>query len=377
MCLFWAKAQMHEKIDSMKHNLRLHIVPLVLVGKRPYGLAIQFEGGILGPISLFNTMDDIHQFYVRVLKEPEGCLTPREEGQASTVGIPPPTSGPSGGTPALQKWIADAPSGSTPVPNVGSTPTPTLIDHVAVQPHETQQVSELRPWLSSQAQSSTRTQPTHKAKGAKPSAGKSRALLKLGGSSLTKNRGTITGAKTGYWGHQAGQMTPTQRQILWLCAMSKGFSSTSAWHQFPGAIGLEMSGCKSAQSKALHIPGMYVNGIIANGGENNPQVMAKIKPLKKALAEPCPPSNVRSREWYECQAQAIGCTINQVPPGHMALWADDQQIVSAFASAAFIYDPPHCPHGGASTVRGNPPAKDSEPKEGKMTDDLFEDEDRS
>ncbi|KAI6139292.1 hypothetical protein BKA82DRAFT_25398 [Pisolithus tinctorius] len=88
-------------------------------------------------------------------------------------------------------------------------------------------------------------------------------------------------------------------------------------------------------------------------------------------------SDVGLREWYKCQAQAIGCTINQVPPGHMPLRADDQQIISAFASVAFIYDLPHCPRGGASTVRGNPPAKDSEPEEGKMTDDLFEDEDRS
>ncbi|KAI6148780.1 hypothetical protein BKA82DRAFT_4354604 [Pisolithus tinctorius] len=121
----------------------------------------------------------------------------------------------------------------------------------------------------------------------------------------------------------------------------------------------------------------YVNGIIANGGENNPQVMAKIEPLKKALTKPCPPSDVGLREWYEHQAQAIGCTINQVPLGHTPLWADNQQIVSMLASAVFIYDLPHCPHGGASTVRGNPPAKDSEPEEGKMTDDLFKDEDRS
>ncbi|KAI6154920.1 hypothetical protein BKA82DRAFT_4348000 [Pisolithus tinctorius] len=88
-------------------------------------------------------------------------------------------SGPSGGTPALQEQIADTPSGSAPAPDVGSTPTPTLIDCIAVQPHETQQVSEQRPRLSSQAQSSMRTQPPHKAKGAKPSAGKSRGIPKL------------------------------------------------------------------------------------------------------------------------------------------------------------------------------------------------------
>ncbi|KAI5982081.1 hypothetical protein F5J12DRAFT_788406 [Pisolithus orientalis] len=60
-----------KKIDSMKCNLRLCIIPLVPVGKRPYGWAIQFEGGILWPIALFNTIDDIHQLYVRALKEPE------------------------------------------------------------------------------------------------------------------------------------------------------------------------------------------------------------------------------------------------------------------------------------------------------------------
>ncbi|KIO05226.1 hypothetical protein M404DRAFT_25399 [Pisolithus tinctorius Marx 270] len=60
-----------EKIDSVKRNLRLRIVPPVLVGKRPYGWAIQFEGGILGPIALFNTADDIHQLYAKALQEPE------------------------------------------------------------------------------------------------------------------------------------------------------------------------------------------------------------------------------------------------------------------------------------------------------------------
>ncbi|KAI6138897.1 hypothetical protein BKA82DRAFT_26533 [Pisolithus tinctorius] len=208
-----------EKIDSMKCNLRLHIVPPVPVGKRPYSWAIWFEGGILGPIALFNTADDIHQLYARALQEPEDkapCIQkvqdlitylnlwkrcklglnkvinlalskwkppawsskkshkrrealkekgkaaqPQgEEEQASAVGIPPPMSGPSGGAPALQEQIADAPLGSTPVP-------------------DTQQVSEQRPRPSSQAQSSTRTQPPHKAKGAKPSGGKSRGIPKL------------------------------------------------------------------------------------------------------------------------------------------------------------------------------------------------------
>ncbi|KAI6147385.1 hypothetical protein BKA82DRAFT_4355879 [Pisolithus tinctorius] len=120
----------------------------------------------------------------------------------------------------------------------------------------------------------------------------------------------------------------------------------------------------------------YVNSIVANGGENNPQVMVKIQPLKEALTEPFPPSDVGLKEWHKHQAQAIGCTINQVPLGHVPLWADYQQIISAFASAAFIYDLLYCPHGVASTVRGNPPAKDSEPKEGEMTDDLFKDKDR-
>ncbi|KAI6142458.1 hypothetical protein BKA82DRAFT_28352 [Pisolithus tinctorius] len=365
-----------EKIDSVKCNLRLHVVLLVLVGKRLYGWAVWFEGGILGPVALFNTADDIHQLYVKdliaylnlwkrcklgsnevinlalsewkppawsskkscerreALKEKGKAAQPQgEEEQAPTVGIPPPTSGPSGGAPALQEQIADAPSGSTPASNVGSTPTPALIDCVVVQLHETQQVSEQRPGLSSQAQSSTRTQPPHKAKGAKPSGGKSRGIPEL----------------------------PSNAPPL--------DSSVEAWREF---IDKEQSHPCWGEDTGRE----YVNGIIANGGENNPQVMAKIEPLKKALTEPCPPSDVRSREWYECQAQAIGCTINQVPPGHTPLWADNQQIVSAFASAAFIYDLPHCPHGGASTVRGNPPAKDSEPKEGEMTDDLFKDEDR-
>ncbi|KAI6144940.1 hypothetical protein BKA82DRAFT_4357844 [Pisolithus tinctorius] len=181
-----------------------------------------------------------------------------EEEQASTVGIPPPTSDPSGGAPVLQEWIADAPLGPTPAPDVGSNPTPTLIDCIAVQLHETQQVSEQWPGLSSQAQSSMRTQPPCKAKGAKPSGGKSRgipklpsnappltALLRFGGNSLTKNRGALTGVKTEYWGHLAGQMTPMQKPIPHLCTMSKGSSSMSVWHQFPRAIGLKMPGCMS------------------------------------------------------------------------------------------------------------------------------------
>ncbi|KAI5998564.1 hypothetical protein F5J12DRAFT_784902 [Pisolithus orientalis] len=191
-----------EKIDSVKCNLRLCIVPPVLVGKRLYGWAVQFEGGILGPIALFNTVQDLIAYLNlwkrcklgsnkiinlalsewkppawsskksckrrEALKERGKAVQPQgEEEQASTVGIPPPTSGPSEGAPVLQEWIADTPSGLTPVPDVGSTPTPTLIDHMRLN----------RP--SSQAQSSMRTQPPCKEKGAKPSCGKSRGIPEL------------------------------------------------------------------------------------------------------------------------------------------------------------------------------------------------------
>ncbi|KAI6140042.1 hypothetical protein BKA82DRAFT_4364212 [Pisolithus tinctorius] len=507
-----------EKIDSVKRNLRLRVVPLVPVGKRPYGWAVQFEGGILGPVALFNTMDDICQLYAKALQEPEDkapcvrkaqdlitylnlwkrcklglnevinlalsewkppawsskksrerrealkekgkVVRPQgEEEQAPAVGIPPPTSGPSGGAPALQERIADAPSGLTPASDVGSTPTPTLIDHIAVQPHETQQVSEQRPEPSSQAQSSTRTQPPHKAKGAKPSGGRSRGIPELPSNAPPLNssveawrefidkeqrrphwgedgKSTLMAMLPGVLGTSSRpddsdaeadppslhnvrgfllyeRLAPVPRnhrarnvwmhELACLLAVRGRYRSLLDWvevspvegtsHPWDGeftasadrasitayltANGVSTYDADDALQWAQQAGQEYVNGIIANGGENNPQVMAKIKPLRKALTEPCPPSNVGSREWYERQAQAIGCTINQVPPGHMPLRADDQQIVSAFTSAAFIYDLPHCPRGGASTVRGNPPTKDSEPEEGKMTDDLFEDEDRS
>ncbi|KAI6137749.1 hypothetical protein BKA82DRAFT_18623 [Pisolithus tinctorius] len=478
---------------------------------------VRFEGGILGPIALFNTADDIRQLYAKALQEPEDkapcvrkaqdlitylnlwkrcklgsnevinlalsewkppawsskksrerrealkekgkAVQPQgEEEQAPAVGIPPPTSGPSGGAPALQERIADAPSGSTPASDVGSTPTPALIDRVAVQPHETQQVSEQRPELSSQAQSSMRTQPSHKAKGAKPSGGRSRGIPKLPSNAppldssveawrefIDKEQrrprwgedseSTLVAMLPGVLGTSSRpddsdaeadppslrnvrgfllyeRLAPVprnhrarnvwMRELACLLAVRGQYQSLLDWaevspvegasHPWDGeftasadrasiaaylaANGVSAYDADDALQWARQAGREYVNGIIANGGENNPQVMAKIEPLRKALTEPCPPSNVGSREWYERQAQAIGCTINQVPPGHTPLWADDQQIVSAFASAAFIYDLPHCPRGGASTVRGNPPTKDSEPEEGEMTDDLFEDEDR-
>ncbi|KAI6143601.1 hypothetical protein BKA82DRAFT_4359398 [Pisolithus tinctorius] len=386
-----------EKINSVKRNLRLRIVPLVPVGKRPY------------------------------------------EEQAPAVGIPPPTSGPSGGAPALQEQIADAPSGSTPASDVGSTPTPALINHVAVQPHETQQVSEQRPEPSSQAQSSTRTQPPRKAKGAKPSGGKSRGIPELpsnappldssieawrefidkeqrrpcwgedGESTLVAMLPGVLGASSrpddsdaeanplslcnvrGFLLYECLVPVPRNHRArnVWMCelacllAVRGRYRSLLDWAEVSPVEGAShpwdgefTASADRALIAAYLAANRYVNGIIANGGENNPQVMAKIEPLRKALTKPCPPSDVGLREWYERQAQAIGCTINQVPPGHTPLWADNQQIVSVFTSAAFIYDLPHCPRGGASTVRGNPPTKDSEPEEGEMTDDLFEDEDR-
>ncbi|KAI6146873.1 hypothetical protein BKA82DRAFT_4356415 [Pisolithus tinctorius] len=199
-----------------------------------------------------------------------------------------------------------------------------------------------------------KTQPPHKAKGAKPSGGKSRGIPEL-----PLNAPPLDSSVKAW----REFIDKEQRCPHW----GKDSKSTLV-AMLPGVLGTSSRPDDSdAEADPL---------IIANGGENNPQVMAKIEPLRKALTKPCPPSNVRSREWYEHQAQAIGCTINQVPLGHMPLWADNQQIISAFTSVAFIYDLPHCPHGGASTVRGNPPAKDSEPKEGEMTDNLFEDEDR-
>ncbi|KAI6158275.1 hypothetical protein BKA82DRAFT_4347444 [Pisolithus tinctorius] len=210
-----------KKIDSVKCNLRLCIVPPVPVGKRPYGLKEASWGPLPSStpwmISASSTQEHYRSQRIRLpvsercklgsnevinlalskwkppvwsskkscerreaLKEKGKVVRPQgEEKQAPTMGIPPPMSGPSGGTPVLQEQIADAPSGLTPAPNVGSTPTPALIDHIAVQLHETQQVSEQRPGPSSQAQSSTRTQPPHKAKGAKPSGANSRGIPEL------------------------------------------------------------------------------------------------------------------------------------------------------------------------------------------------------
>ncbi|KIO00973.1 hypothetical protein M404DRAFT_29179 [Pisolithus tinctorius Marx 270] len=176
-----------KKIDSMKRNLRLHIIPPVLDLITYLNLWKRCKLGSNKVINLALSKwkppawsSKKSQKRREALKEKGKVAQPQgEEEQASTVGIPPPTSGPSGGAPVLQEQIADAPSGSTPAPNVGSTPIPALINHVAVQLHETQQVSEQRLRLSSKAQSSMRTQPPHKAKGAKPSGGKSRGIPEI------------------------------------------------------------------------------------------------------------------------------------------------------------------------------------------------------
>ncbi|KAI6154591.1 hypothetical protein BKA82DRAFT_34305 [Pisolithus tinctorius] len=265
-----------------------------------------------------------------------------------------------------------------------------------------------------------RTQPPCKAKGAKPSGGKSRGIPELpsnappldssieawrefidkeqrrprwgedGKSTLMAMLPGVLGTSSRPDDSDAEADPPSLAQNVWMhelacLLMVRGqYWSLLNWAEVSPVEGAshpwdgEFTASADRALIAVYLTAnRYVNGIIANGGENNPQVMAKIEPLRKALTEPCPPSDVRSREWYECQAPAIGCTINQVPLGHMPLQADNQQIISVFASAVFIYDLPHCPRGGASTVRGNPPTKDSEPEEGEMTDDLFEDKDRS
>ncbi|KAI6146848.1 hypothetical protein BKA82DRAFT_4015644 [Pisolithus tinctorius] len=230
--------------------------------------------------------------------------------------------------------------------------------------------------MSSQAQSSTRTQPPCKPKGAKPSGGKSRGIPELPSNAPPLNSSVKAWREF---------INKEQRHPHWgkdskftLMAMLPGVLETSSrpddsdTEADPPSLcniqGFLLYECLAPSllnwGEVSPVKGTshpwdtgqeYVNSIIANGGENNPQVMAKIEPLRKALTEPCPPSNVRSREWYKRQAQAIGCTINQC---------------SSMTSPTVLV-------GGVSTVRGNPPAKDSEPEEGEMTDDLFKDEDRS
>ncbi|KAI6141434.1 hypothetical protein BKA82DRAFT_4018732 [Pisolithus tinctorius] len=421
-----------EKIDSVKHNLRLHVIPPVLMGKRLY--------------------DDIPQLYVRALQEPEDkapCIQkvqdlitylnlwkkcklgsnevinlalsrwkppawsskksckrrealkekgkvaqPQgEEEQASSVGIPPPTFGLSGGAPALQEQIADAPSGLNPAPNVGLTPTPVLINCMRLNRSLNKGLGQAPKLSPPRGHNLFARQ-----KGPSPLVGSLGAFL-----SYHQNAPPLDSSIEAWrefidkeqrcppWGEDRVLGTSSrpddsdaeanplslrniQGFLLYKCLVPvpQSHRARNVW-----MCKLACLLAKSAQSKAHHIPGTCVNGIIANGGENIPQVMAKIEPLRKALTKPCPPSDVGSREWYECQAQAIGFTINQVPPGHMPLQADNQQIISMFTSVVFICDLPHCPCGGASTVRGNPPAKGSEPEEGKMTDNLFEDKDRS
>ncbi|KIN96990.1 hypothetical protein M404DRAFT_32719, partial [Pisolithus tinctorius Marx 270] len=448
-----------EKIDSVKRNLRLRVVPPVLL----YAKALQepedkapcvrkaqdlitylnlWKRCKLGSNEVINLAlsewkppawsSKKSRERREALKEKGKVVRPQgEEEQAPAVGIPPPMSGPSGGAPALQERIADAPLGSTPASDVGSTPTPALIDRVAVQQHETQQVSEQRPELSSQAQSSTRTQPPRKAKGAKPSGGRSRGIPELpsnappldssikawrefidkeqrrprwgkdGESTLVAMLPGVLGTSSRPDDSDAEADPPSLRNVrgfllderlapvprnhrarnVWmrelacLLVVRGRYWSLLDWAEVSPVKGAshpwdgEFTASADRASIAVYLAANrvstydtdnalqwaqqagreYVNGIIANGGENNPQVMAKIEPLRKALTKPCPPSDVGSREWYERQAQAIGCNINQVPPGHTPLRVDDQQIVSAFTSAVFIYDLPHCPRGGAST----------------------------
>ncbi|KAI6009464.1 hypothetical protein F5J12DRAFT_782003 [Pisolithus orientalis] len=373
-----------EKIDSVKCNLRLCIVPLVLVGKRPYGWAIQFEGGILGPIALFNTPDDICQLYMRVLKEPKDkapCIQKVQDlitylnlwkrcklGSNEVINL------------ALSEWKPPAWSSKK------------SCKRREALKEKGKAVSEQRPGPSSQTQSSMRTQPPCKAKGAKPSAGKSRgipelpsnappldssvkawrcwryilpcvlltllvALLRIPTASFKRREFINKEQRHPCWGEDGKStlmaMLPGVLGTLSRPDDSNAEADPPSLHNIQGK-GMILVPPNWVEVSPVEAGQEYVNSIIANGGENNPQVMAKIKPLRKALAKPCPPSNVRLREWYKHQAQAIGCTINQVPP-------------------VFIYDLLHCPCGGASTVRGNPP----EPKEGEMTDNLFKDEDRS
>ncbi|KAI6147390.1 hypothetical protein BKA82DRAFT_4015420 [Pisolithus tinctorius] len=175
-----------EKINSMKCNLRLCIIP---------------------PVPL----------YVRVLKEPEDkapCIQKAQDlitylnlwkrcklGLNKVINL-------TLSIPALQEWIADAPVVLTPVPNVGSTPTPALIDHVAVQPHETQPASEQWPEPSSQAQPPGGCNLLTRQKGPSPLVGSLGVSLnyhqmlppltapsRFGGSSSAKNRGTLIGVK--------------------------------------------------------------------------------------------------------------------------------------------------------------------------------------
>ncbi|KAI5997861.1 hypothetical protein F5J12DRAFT_895719 [Pisolithus orientalis] len=279
-------------------------------------------------------------------------------------------SGPSGGAPVLQEWVADAPLGLTPAPNVGSTPAPALIDHIAVQPHETQQVSEQRPGLSSQTQSSMRTQPPCKAKGAKPSAGKSRGIPKLPSNAppldssveawrefIDKEQrcpcwgkdseSTLVAMLPGVLGtssrpddsnseadppslhnvqgfllyeHLAPVPWSHRAQNVWMCKLAcllvvrgqyqsllnwaevspvKGTShpwdsefTTSADRAliavYLAANGVSIYDTDDALQWVQQAGQEYVNGIVANGGENNPQVMAKIEPLKKLLPNLAP-----------------------------------------------------------------------------------------
>ncbi|KAI6146358.1 hypothetical protein BKA82DRAFT_4015892 [Pisolithus tinctorius] len=168
-----------EKIESVKHNLKLCIVPPVPVGKCKLGSneIIDLTLSEWKPPTWSSKKSHERR---EVLKGKGKATCPQvEEEQASAVGIPPPTPRPSGGYLVLQEQIADTPAALTPAPSVGSTPTSALINCVAVQPHEAQPASEQHPGPSSQAQSSMKTQPPHKVKGAKPSGGKSRGIPEL------------------------------------------------------------------------------------------------------------------------------------------------------------------------------------------------------
>ncbi|KAI6008928.1 hypothetical protein F5J12DRAFT_782330 [Pisolithus orientalis] len=354
-----------EKVESIQCNLTLAIVPpvpvdaicqlYVKVSKEPEGKAPNVRKA-QDLITFFNLWKRCRMGLNRAIDlalskwkppawsskksckkrealEGKGQADRMEEGQASRAGVPPPVPGPFGGHPALQEQLADAPVTPAWASEVGST---ALVDHIT--PVKTQPALGQCPGLSF-------------TKGAKPK----------GVPELPPNAPSLNNSVESW----REFINKEQRHSYW-----GRDNESKLMSMLPGVLSAPSRPDDSEAEWAHQAAREYVGCIMASGGDNNPQALAKIKPLRKALDKPCPEGDTGSKE---CRGYAV----SQLLTDHLPLWVDNLQVISTFAMVVFMYDLPHCPCGGVSASRGNSPMKDAEIKEGEMMEDLFKKENRS
>ncbi|KAI6015596.1 hypothetical protein EDC04DRAFT_2608813 [Pisolithus marmoratus] len=413
-----------EMISKVIGNMNKGVPPPIPTHKQSVGQTVQWERDMMGPIILYDTVEEIHKLYATAYNEPEDkapcvhkvqglvtyinlwkrCRLEMNEVMDLTVKEwRPPVwasqkacqkrealrdrerasqmqareGGPSRSKTVsnqltLQGWIADAP----PIPSAPAAEEPRpmmpLTHCIMAQPSGGS--APINDWVKFIHQ--YQNQSDNFDKSSKLSRMFPRAL---GFSSHPDNdeaecqslKETMTGMSGSYralleWAEVApadGTPVPWGGEFTHLATVANVTT-------YLAANGVMYHNANDALKWAWRVGNEYVAQVISNGGDKDPNTKAIVNQMRATLNEPLPVGEHHSLEWIDLLACVLGVTPKSIAPYEAhPIKERDLYVLEEFTKLAALYDLSHHARGEGSNAGGVVLIPANTLREGEMEDD--------